>query len=70
MRSLWREDEDRVRSPSPRGCPQHPRVPRSAYEAYKVHNKGLCYVKVDPNIDPLRCDPRYGEFLGRMNFPK
>jgi tetratricopeptide (TPR) repeat protein len=38
-------------------------------EAYKIHDKGLCFIKVDPNADPLRPDPRFQALLRKMSFP-
>jgi len=38
--------------------------------AYKTHDKGMCYLKIDPPLDPLRSDPRYQDLVRRMNFPQ
>jgi serine/threonine-protein kinase len=45
----------------------------SAFEwlerAYRQHDFGLAQVKYDPLLGPLRGDPRYSAFLGKMNLP-
>jgi hypothetical protein len=38
-------------------------------KAYRVHDKGMVYLRVDPTLDPLRSAPRYKDLLRRMNFP-
>jgi tetratricopeptide (TPR) repeat protein len=52
------------------GLGEKDRAFQALEEAYKVHDKGLCYLKVDPNIEPLRSDPRYQDLLRKMNFPE
>ncbi len=39
-------------------------------KAYEKHNKGIYKLKVEPLLDPLRNDPRFGDLLRRMNVPE
>ena len=38
--------------------------------AYDVRLSSLCWLKVEPQLDPLRSDPRYQELLAKMKFPQ
>ena len=38
--------------------------------AYKTHDKGMCWLKIEPALDPLRSDLRFQQLLRRMNFPQ
>ena len=38
-------------------------------KAYEQHEWGMIILKADPRYDPLRSDPRFQDFLRRMNFP-
>jgi tetratricopeptide (TPR) repeat protein len=37
--------------------------------AYRTHDPGLLYLKVDPMLDPLRQEPRYKEIERKLKFP-
>ena len=39
-------------------------------DAYNKRLSSLCWLKVEPLMDPLRSDPRYVELLRKMNFPQ
>jgi TolB-like protein/Tfp pilus assembly protein PilF len=36
--------------------------------AYEEHSRGLCWIKVEPRLDPLRPDPRFQDLLRRVNL--
>ena len=38
-------------------------------EAYEKRLSSLCWLKIEPQLDPLRSDPRYQELLKKMRFP-
>lgn len=37
-------------------------------EAYQAHDVGLVYLRVDPCLDPLRSDPRFGDLMRRIHL--
>ena len=39
-------------------------------KAYEKHDGRIYRLKVEPLLDPLRNDPRFGDLLRRMNFPE
>jgi serine/threonine-protein kinase len=39
-------------------------------QAYEERSPYMAVAKVDPRLDPLRDDPRFQDFLRRMNFPE
>jgi TolB-like protein len=38
--------------------------------AYRAHDVGLVYLKVDPCLDPLRADPRFVELMQRVGLSR
>lgn len=38
--------------------------------AYEKRTSGLSWLKVEPQLDPLRSDPRYPELLKKVGFPQ
>ena len=39
-------------------------------KGYDIHLSSLCWIKVEPQLDPLRSDPRYKQLLEKMRFPQ
>jgi hypothetical protein len=38
-------------------------------QAVRVRNAGLCFLKTDPLLDPLRNEPRFQVVLRKLKFP-
>jgi len=38
-------------------------------KAYRAHDRGMTFLKVDPCVDPLRSDPRFQSLLQQVGFP-
>jgi serine/threonine-protein kinase len=39
-------------------------------KAYQERNWGMVWLRISPKWDPLRSDPRFDDFVERMNFPE
>jgi TolB-like protein/Tfp pilus assembly protein PilF len=39
-------------------------------KAYEKRLSSLCWIKIEPQMDPLRSDPRYQELLRKVRFPQ
>jgi hypothetical protein len=38
-------------------------------KAVRVRNAGLCFLKIDPLLDPLRKEPRFQAVMRELKFP-
>jgi tetratricopeptide (TPR) repeat protein len=38
-------------------------------KAYETRDEFLVYLKIDPRLEPLRADPRFGSLAQRLGFP-
>jgi hypothetical protein len=40
------------------------------FQGLPTHEPGLLRIRVDPDFDPIRNDPRYTELIRQIGFPK
>jgi TolB-like protein/Tfp pilus assembly protein PilF len=43
---------------------------RTLFQGLHTHEPGLLQIRVDPDFDPIRDDPRYAELVHQIGFPK
>lgn len=49
---------------------EHERALASLERAYAIHDNQLQFLAVDPNLDPLRPDPRFQDLVRRVGLPQ
>jgi TolB-like protein len=42
---------------------------RTLFEGLKMHEPGLLQIRLDPDFDSIRSDPRYGDLVRQIGFP-
>jgi hypothetical protein len=39
------------------------------FQGVQIHEPGLLQIRVDPDFDSIRSDPRYAELVRQIGFP-
>jgi hypothetical protein len=39
-------------------------------KAYEERSVWMCFIKMDPTLEPLRAEPRFQALMRKMNFPQ